>query len=144
MRSASSTASRTANSLAAMSVMYPRFTPRLSRCPVPSTVSRPSPSGRPIIALTFDEPMSRTAINCCSAGAATGCCLSLLRLRHWDDRLTRGAREAHDHLPGNAQIEADDPASDQPGRFVEPGELHERGAGGLLALRQRESLARLQ
>jgi hypothetical protein len=31
IRSASSTASRTANSLAAMSVMKPRFTPRLSR-----------------------------------------------------------------------------------------------------------------
>src|SRR5437899_161086 len=53
MRSASSTASRTECSLAAISVMKPRLTPRLSRCPVPSTVRPPSSSGRAMIALTL-------------------------------------------------------------------------------------------
>jgi len=62
MRSASSTASRTACSLADMSVTYPRFTPRLSRWPVPSTCSRPSSVSVQISAPTFDEPMSSAAI----------------------------------------------------------------------------------
>ena len=109
MRSASSTASRTANSLAAMSVMKPRLTPRLSRWPVPSTVRRPSSSGRAIIALTLDEPMSSAAISGWSAALRPS---ALLRRRR-GERLARRARQADDHLAGHAQVEADDAAAEQ-------------------------------
>src|SRR5689334_24349804 len=101
MRSASSTASRTANSLAAMSVMYPRLTPRLSRWPVPSTVSRPSSSVRAIMALTLDEPMSSAATSDWSAGWAI---LSLTLLGSGSAGLGHGMRQSDDHLARDAEV----------------------------------------
>ena len=41
------------------------------------------------------------------------------------DRLARRARQADDHLAGNAQVEAHDPTAEQAGGFVEPGEFDE-------------------
>src|SRR5439155_9795271 len=108
-----------------------------SRWPVPRTVRRPSASGRAIIALTFDEPMSSAATNCCSTGAATLTLLSLLLLllRLAGDRLARSTRQAHDHLAGNAQVEADDPVPKKTGRLVEAGEFDQRQASRFFALR---------
>src|SRR5206468_624976 len=79
-----------------------------------------------------------------SAGAATCWCLPLLRLRRGHDRFAGSTGETHNHLPGNAQVEADDPAPDQPRRFVEPGEFHQRRTRGLFALGKRENLACLE
>ena len=73
-----------------------------------------------ISALTLDEPMSSAAISCCSAGAATVLRSALLLRLLGGDRLARRARQADDHLARNAQVEADDPAAEQAGRFVEP------------------------
>jgi hypothetical protein len=63
IRSACSTASRTATSVASMSVTKPRLTPRLWRWPVPSTRSRPSSSVVQTSAETFDDPISRAPIS---------------------------------------------------------------------------------
>src|SRR5207248_6954535 len=89
---------------------------------------------------------SSAATNICSAGAATLSLLSLLLLllRLAGDRLARSTRQAHDHLAGNAQVEADDPVPKKTGRFVEPSELDQRRTRGFFALGKGKSLAGLE
>src|SRR6476469_1762407 len=142
MLSASSTASRTANSLAAMSVMKPRLTPRLSRCPVPRTIRRPSSSSRAMMALTLDEPMSRAAISFWSSAWDT--CQSALSRGCRSDRLAGRPGQAHNHLSRKTQVEADKAASEEAAVLVEARELHERRLGPILALGKRDSLAGLE
>ena len=81
-----------------------------------------------------DERCCRRATTCAathpSAGASGG------------DRLARRARQADDHLAGNAQVEPHQPAAEQAGRAVDLGELGQRRARRLLALGQRDRLAR--
>src|SRR5580765_5724291 len=69
---------------------------------------------------------------------------SALLLRSRRDRLAGRARKPDDHLPGDAEIEADDASAEQTALLVEPGELHQPGLGGLLALRKCDGLARLE
>src|SRR5690349_19066531 len=142
MRSASSTASRTANSLAAMSVMKPRFTPRLSRWPVPSTISRPSLSSRAMIAPTFDEPMSSAAINGRSAAAVTTAFPSAGLRRRRRGEFKR-VLEANRHLPRLAQVEPHIAVHEQAQFVDDPGQHDQRGLGGILPFGKRDRRARL-